>query len=75
MGIPDLLGLNLYDALDLLEKNYPELSAVVVRYYPAISKKYEKQMTGTERIIRQKVLGSNRIELVVSVFYDFPAVD
>jgi len=47
----------------------------VVRYYPAISKKYEKQMTGTERIIRQKVLGSNRIELVVSVFYDFPAVN
>ncbi|NLO81905.1 MAG: hypothetical protein GX094_02455 [Clostridiales bacterium] len=75
MEIPDLLGLFLNDALDLLEKDYPELRAVVVRYSSPVSTKAKDKTTGTERIIRQRVCDPNKIELIVSSFYDFQLLD
>ncbi|MGI6188169.1 MAG: hypothetical protein GX041_05605 [Clostridiales bacterium] len=71
MEIPNLLGLALHEALDLLEKHNPELRAVVVRYHSPVSSEQKDEMACVERIIRQRICNFDEIELVVSSFYDF----
>jgi hypothetical protein len=68
MEIPDFLGLRLCEAITLLKETYPELIPVIVQYDPPVSKNYSEKSAQDQRIIRQRVLDSKKLELVVAAF-------
>ncbi|SFP60464.1 PASTA domain-containing protein [Caldicoprobacter faecalis] len=72
MGVPDLVGLNLQDALQILEESGLCATPRIVRYFPPASKGLEQGCNVEERVIRQRIVENGQIELVVSSFKDCP---
>ncbi|MCM8901184.1 PASTA domain-containing protein [Caldicoprobacter algeriensis] len=72
MGIPDLVGLKLQDALQILEKSDLCTTPRIVRYFPPASKGLKQGYNLEERVIRQRIVEDGQIELVVSSFRHCP---
>lgn len=72
MGVPDLVGLRLADALHILEKSGLYATPMIVRYLSPASKGLKQDCNLEERVIRQRIVGDGQIELVVSPFRNRP---
>lgn len=73
MQIPLLVGYKLNDVADILSK-YPFIKWDVVKYQSPKDKKGELKEGRVERVVRQRFICTNRIELVVSYFFENPIV-
>lgn len=68
MGIPDLVGLRLQDALEILERSGLCADIRIVRYIPPAPKDMEEECCLEERVIRQRHMEDGYVELLVSTF-------
>jgi len=68
MEIPDLVGLRLQDALQVLKECGLYVNARIVKYSTPGSKGLKQDDGFEERVIRQRIVGDGQIELVVSSF-------
>nr|PZN06614.1 MAG: hypothetical protein DIU64_13660 [Caldicoprobacter oshimai] len=72
MGIPDLVGLKLDEALNILKKSGFYATPIIVRYFPPSSRGLNQHGNHEERVIRQRAVGEEQIELIVSSFRNRP---
>jgi len=68
MEIPDLVGLRLQDALQVLKDCGLYVNARIVKYFPPGSKDLKQDYGFEERVICQRIVGDGQIELIVSSF-------
>ncbi|MBM7581414.1 hypothetical protein JOD02_000237 [Caldicoprobacter guelmensis] len=72
MNIPDLVGLRLEDALQVLERSGVGVIPRIVKYFPPASKGFKENSNIEERVIRQRIVEDGQMELVVSIFRYYP---
>ncbi len=68
MDAPHLLGLTLEEARSALQAGHPDIKLKIVYYSSPVIKKSLAFCDRVYRVVRQKALGSNEIELTVSLF-------
>jgi len=72
MNIPDFVGEKLDIALDTIKKQYPTLKYEIIYNHSPKNREKVNALSGVERIVRQKFIGNEKLELIVSLFKEEP---
>lgn len=72
MDIPDFVGEKLDIALGTISKQYPALKYEIIYNYPPNVIEKVDSLSKAERIVRQRLIDNEKLELVVSLFKEEP---
>ncbi|GEM_PF-1850385 len=72
MDAPNLLGLTLAEARSVARAGYPDVVLNIIYYSSPVSKSSFTVCNGVYRVVRQRLCGSNELEVTVSLFRTEP---
>ena len=68
MILPDLVGMTMIEARQVLVKGFPEINCKFQTYLSPRTRNREEATNPAYLVIRQKAIGENTLELIISPF-------
>jgi len=71
MNLPDFTGMDPEEIKGILKADYPNIEYSFITYFSPKDRRENTNAAVAYRIVRQKVIGDNRLEFTISPFIDY----